>query len=80
VVGVTASSANVFVVGGYLDPVSLEVYNAAITVSTVLSAIFIGQLSTAVFAETSLSSRDKHEVARGTGLATRFVLLTVLPA
>jgi len=80
VVGVVASSADVFVVGGYLDPVSLGVYYAAITIATILSALFVGPLSTAVFAETSFSSENKEEVARGTSLATRFALLTVLPA
>ena len=79
-VATLASSADIVVVGGYLNPVSLEVYNATVVISSVISSLFVIPLSTAVFAESAFSSETHAEVSRGVSLALRFLLLTVLPA
>ncbi|MDG7008043.1 MAG: oligosaccharide flippase family protein [Nitrososphaerota archaeon] len=79
VVASLASSADIVVVGGYLNPISLGVYNATVVISSVVSSLFVAPLSTALFAETSFSSETHAEVSRGVSLALRFVLLTVLP-
>jgi O-antigen/teichoic acid export membrane protein len=79
-VSAVAGNADIVVVGGYLDPVSLGVYNATVVISSVLSAFFVNPLVTALFAETSLSSESDEEVRTGTTLALRFSMLTVLPA
>ena len=80
IVSVVASNADIVVVGGYLNTGSLGVYNATVTISTVLAAFFVTPLVTALFAETSFSSEKREDVARGTGLAIRFVMMTLLPA
>jgi O-antigen/teichoic acid export membrane protein len=80
IVGAVASNADIVVVGGYLPPASLAVYNATVVISSLVSALFVGPLTTALFAETSFSAASPSEVARGTALALRFTALTVLPA
>ncbi len=80
IVSVIASSADIVVVGGYLSPSDLAIYNATVTISSVLSAFFVLPLVTALFAETSFSAERAAEVAKGTGLALRFLLVTLLPA
>lgn len=80
IIAAVASNADIVVVGGYLNPTSLGVYNATIVISTVLSSLFIVPLVTALFAETSFSSETPVEVSRGVALALRFSTLTVLPA
>ncbi|MDG6988652.1 MAG: oligosaccharide flippase family protein [Nitrososphaerota archaeon] len=80
IVAAVASNADIVVVGGYLSPTSLGVYNAAVVISGVVSALFVTPLATALFAETSFSAETSAEVSRGTGLALRFTFLTVLPA
>ncbi|MDG6998486.1 MAG: oligosaccharide flippase family protein, partial [Nitrososphaerota archaeon] len=55
-IAAVASSADIIVVGGYLNPVSLGVYNAAVTISTILSAVLVGPLTTAFLPEVSSSS------------------------
>jgi len=80
IVGMVASNADLVVVGGYLDPVSLGVYNAAVTLSSMLSTLLVYPISTAVFPETSISSERAAEVSRGVNFALRFVVLAVLPA
>jgi O-antigen/teichoic acid export membrane protein len=80
IVSVVASNADIVVVGGYLSPSDLAVYNATVTISGVLSSFFVVPLVTALFAETSFSAARREEVAKGTGLAVRFVMVTLLPA
>lgn len=80
VVAVVASNADIVVVGGYLDPVSLGVYNATIMISTVISSLFVAPLSITLFAESAFSSDTPAQVSRGVSLALRFLVLTVLPA
>ena len=80
VVGVLASNADIVVVGGYLDPISLGVYNATVAISTVISSLFVAPLSIALFAEAAFSSEAPAQVSRGVSLALRFLLLTALPA
>lgn len=79
-VAAVASNADIVVVGGFLTPVSLGVYNATVVVSSVLSSLFVVPLVTALFAETSFSSSSPIDVSRGFALALRFGMLTVLPA
>jgi O-antigen/teichoic acid export membrane protein len=80
VVAAVAGNADIVVVGGYLSPTSLGVYNATVVISGLVSALFVGPLSTALFAETSFSAEAAGEVSKGTALALRFTFLTVLPA
>ena len=80
VIGALASNADIVVVGGYLDPISLGVYNATVVISSVISSLFVGPLSIALFAEAAFSSGTPSQVSRGVSLALRFLLLTVLPA
>jgi O-antigen/teichoic acid export membrane protein len=80
VVGAVAGNADIVVVGGYLNLGSLGVYNAAIQISSVLSAFFVNPLITALFAEASFSSESEQELKIGTSLAIRFSLVTLLPA
>jgi O-antigen/teichoic acid export membrane protein len=80
IVSVVASNADIVVVGGYLSPSDLAVYNATVAISSVLSSFFVVPLVTALFAETSFSAARSEEVAKGTGLAVRFVMVTLLPA
>jgi O-antigen/teichoic acid export membrane protein len=80
IVTAIAGNADIVVVGGYLDPVSLGVYNATVVISSVIAAFFVGPLTTVLFAETSLSSETHGEVSKGAELALRFSTLTVLPA
>jgi O-antigen/teichoic acid export membrane protein len=75
-----AANADIVVVGGVLNPISLGVYNATVLVSSVISSLFVYPLVTALFAETSFSSETAAAVSRGTTLALRFGTLTVLPA
>jgi O-antigen/teichoic acid export membrane protein len=79
ITGITAN-ADIVVVGGYLNPLALGVYNATVVVSSIVSALFIVPLTTALFAETSFSSERPTEVSRGSSLALRFSSLIVLPA
>lgn len=75
-----AGNADIVVVGGYLSLGSLGVYNAVVQISGVLYAFLVAPLVTALFAETSLSSESVDEVRRGTHLAFRFSMVTLLPA
>lgn len=80
VVTTVAGNADIVIVGGYLSLDSLAVYNAAIQISSVLSALFVSPLITALFAEASLSTDREAELKLGTGLALRFTMVTLLPA
>lgn len=80
VVSTIASSADIVVVGGYLSPSDLAVYNATVTISSILSSFFVVPLVTTLFAETSFSAARAIEVAKGTGLAMKFLLVTLFPA
>ena len=75
-----AATADIIVVGGYLNPTSLGIYNASVVIATVLASFFGTPLTTALFAETSFSSEAPAEVSRGLALAIRFGILTVVPA
>jgi O-antigen/teichoic acid export membrane protein len=80
IVSTIAGNADIVVVGGYLSLGSLGIYNAAIQISSVLSAFFVVPLVTALFAEASLSSESEEELRAGTSLAIRFTMVTLLPA
>ncbi len=75
---VVASSADLVVVAGYLNPVSLGVYNVAVTISTVLTTLFVTPLMTTLLPELSSSTRE-DEISNGMRLAFRFLVLGVLP-
>ena len=75
-----ASIVDIVVVGGYLEPVTLAVYNATVAISSLLSALFVVPLSTTLFAEIAYSFQKAEQVARGVSLAFRFSAFTVLPA
>jgi stage V sporulation protein B len=75
-----ASTSDIVIVGGYLDPVSLGVYNAAVTILSILSLLIAAPLNTAFFAELSFSNDSEEKVKTGFDLALRFILITVLPA
>lgn len=75
-----ASNADIVVVGGYLDPTSLGVYNATLVIASILTSLFVLPLVTTLFAETSFSSLTRAVVSRGVSLALRFEILTLLPA
>lgn len=80
IVVAVAANADIVVVGGYLNPASLGIYNATIIISSLVSALFVVPLTTALFAETSFSAEVTSKVSKGASLALRFTALTVLPA
>jgi stage V sporulation protein B len=79
IISVIATTADLVVVGGYLGAIPLGVYSAAVTISTVLSAVLVGPLTTAFLPEIS-SAASQGNVSNGLRLALRFVALIVLPA
>ena len=79
IITVIASSADLVVVGGYLNSVSLGVYNAAVIISSILGALFVAPLTTALLPEIS-SSNSESDISNGLRLAFRFTVLLVLPA
>ena len=78
IIGVFATSSDSVVVGGYLNPVSLGIYQAAISVSTVLGVVAVTPLSTALFPEIS-SSKTSTDISKGVRLTFRFATFVVLP-
>ena len=79
ILSVITSEADVVVVGGYLSPISLGVYNNAVTIAGVLTIVLITPLITALLPEASSSAQNHDEVSNGLRLAIRFVMLAVLP-
>ncbi len=73
-----ATSSDSVVVGGYLNPSVLGVYQAAISVSSVLSVVAVTPLITALFPEIS-SSKTIGDISNGVRLAFRFATIVVLP-
>ena len=78
IIGVVATSSDTVVVGGYLNPSLLGVYQAAISVSSVLSVVAVTPLITALFPEIS-SSRTIGDISNGVRLTFRFATIIVLP-
>ena len=66
------------IVGGYLNPSSLGIYQAAIQISTVLGVVSVTPLITALFPEIS-SSKTPADISNGVRLAFRFIAFAVLP-
>ena len=64
IIAVFSSSADQVVVGGYLTPLSLAVYNAAVTVSGVLGVVLVTPLTTALLPEASSSIDKGHRLKR----------------
>jgi O-antigen/teichoic acid export membrane protein len=79
IITIISTSADIVVVGGYLDPISLGVYNAAVTISTILTLVFVSPLITALLPELS-SSSSEDKISYGVKLSFRFLLLIALPA
>jgi O-antigen/teichoic acid export membrane protein len=79
IISVIATSADLVIVGGYLGAVPLGIYSAAVTISSVLSVVLIGPLTTAFLPEISTAASGGN-VSNGLRLALRFVALIVLPA
>lgn len=78
IIAAFAASSDSVVVGGYLNPSSLGIYQAAISVSSVLGVVAVTPLTTALFPEIS-SSRTLGDVSNGVRLALRFATFVVLP-
>lgn len=66
------------VVGGFLNPSFLGVYQAAVQVSAVLGVVAVTPLVTALFPEIS-SSKSAVDISNGVRLAFRFLMLAVVP-
>ena len=77
---VATQNSDLAVVGGYLNPFSLGVYNSVITISSFLSFVLLTPLITAIFPEASSSSTNSLQISNGLRLAFRFIFLGVLPA
>ncbi len=77
---VISSNADLIVVGGYLNPLSLGVYNTAVIISSSLTLILMGPLTTAILPEAASSLQDSRRLSNIFRLSLRFVLLAVLPA
>jgi len=80
IIAVIATSSDSVIVGGYLNPTSLGIYQAAISISTVLGVVALGPLTTALFPEISSSQKSLGDVSYGIRLAFRILTLAVLPA
>ena len=74
------SNADVVILGGYLGPISLATYNAAVTVSAILSLVLITPLSTLILPEASSNAGNETAVSNVLRLSFRFVMLVLLPA
>ena len=79
VLSIMTTNSDLLVLGGYLDPVSLGIYNAAVTISSFLTFVLLTPLVTAILPEASSSADNSAEVSAGLRLAIRFVFLAVLP-
>ncbi len=78
IIAIFATTSDSVVVGGYLNPASLGIYQAAISVSTVLGVVAVTPLSTALFPEIS-SAKTTTDISNGVRLTFRFATLIVLP-
>ncbi|MHB1907361.1 MAG: oligosaccharide flippase family protein [Nitrososphaerales archaeon] len=76
--GTIASYADIVVVGGYLNPTLLGIYNLDIQISAFLNMVIVLPLSTALLPEFS-SSSNNPEISNGLRLAFRFLVLGLLP-
>jgi O-antigen/teichoic acid export membrane protein len=77
---VATQNSDLVVVGGYLNPISLGIYNAVITISSFLTFVLLTPLVTAILPEASSSLNDPRQLSNGLRLAFRFIILGVLPA
>ncbi|HZW56139.1 MAG TPA: oligosaccharide flippase family protein [Nitrososphaerales archaeon] len=77
---IITSNSDLIAVGGYLNATTLAVYNTVVSISSVLTFVFLTPLSTALLPEASSSSQNRDEVSSGIRLAVRFIMLAILPA
>lgn len=75
-----ATNIDSFVVGGYLSPISLAVYNTAIYISSILNVIVIVPLTTMTLPEASSRSHAITETSSVLRLGLRFLFLGILPS
>jgi O-antigen/teichoic acid export membrane protein len=80
VLSLISSYADIVVVGGYLGPISLATYNAAVTVSIILSLVLISPLQTLILPEASSSVGNEKAISNVMRLSFRFIMLVLLPA
>ena len=80
ILSLATQNSDLVVVGGYLSPISLGVYNAVITISSFLTFVLLTPLVTAILPEASSSSKNPIQLSNGLRLALRFIFLGVLPA
>ena len=78
IISVIGVSGDLIVVGGYTA--DLGVYNAAVTIASVLGSIIATPLNIALIPEISSSSHDNSQVFNGIRLAFRLLFLILLPA
>ena len=72
-----SSSGDSVILGGYTQ--SLGVYNAVVTISSILSVVLVFPLITTLLPEASSSAKTDTDISNGTRLALRFLVLGLLP-
>ncbi|MDH2899881.1 MAG: oligosaccharide flippase family protein [archaeon] len=72
-----SSSGDSVILGGYTQ--SLGVYNAVVTISSILSIVLVFPLITTLLPEASSSAKTSTDISNGTRLALRFLILGLLP-
>lgn len=75
---ILSTNADLVIVGGYLNLVSLAIYNLAVQISLVLTLVAITPLITALLPETAFGI-NRNKVTNGLRLAMRFLVLVLLP-
>jgi O-antigen/teichoic acid export membrane protein len=72
-----SSSGDSVILGGYTQ--SLGVYNAVLTIASILSIVLVFPLITTLLPEASSSAKTDTDISNGTRLALRFLVLGLLP-
>jgi lipopolysaccharide exporter len=79
ILNIIANNIDQILVGGYLNSVSLGIYNAAVTISTALGIVLFAPINTAFLPEASSRTNSIEAIASGLRLAIRFVVLLTVP-
>ena len=74
---ILSSSGDSVILGGYTQ--SLGAYNAALTISSILTVVLVFPLITTLLPEASSSAKADSDISNGTRLALRFLALGLLP-
>jgi O-antigen/teichoic acid export membrane protein len=80
ILSTVSSYADLVIVGGYLNLISLGIYNLAVQISMILSLVVILPLTTALLPELASVSGNDNQISNGLRLAIRFLVLSLLPA